>query len=119
MLKMIDSKRFEEAILKQGSIKDVAKKIDYHYHTFYNAIKKGYLEDSIIRVIDEKLKIPYEAYSPKVKDKTITISTLNTSYELGRPCAICEGFISMTDPHFVCERCRKKLKAFVEAEDDQ
>ena len=41
----------------------------------------------------------------------------NSSYIAGKACHICEGFISMTDPYFICDRCRKKLKAFVEAEE--
>ena len=51
------------------------------------------------------------------ENATITINNTNTDTVLGRACAICEGQIPITDWHPICERCRRKLKAFVEAED--
>ena len=51
-----------------------------------------------------------------VQGGTVTASTQCDTL-LGKACAICHGFIQLQDPNIICERCRRKLKAFVEAEE--
>lgn len=49
--------------------------------------------------------------------RTITINNIQTQPLLGKACYVCDGFIPFENPNGLCERCKRKLKAFVEAEE--
>ena len=48
---------------------------------------------------------------------TITINNIQTQTLLGKACYVCDRFIPFENPNVLCERCKRKLKAFVEAEE--